>query len=163
MDELPAASSVQGHNDRRNSTSSQEESTGSELSDSMEVTNEACKETYDENADHQDSAWMYKHHPGATDAVLSCPACFTQICFVCQAHARFAGQFRALSVMHCELTEDVFAFGKKSGLLEPIDNSAMQPNGKNVFRAVVCSECGTKVGVMDQENVYHLFHVLTGS
>ncbi|KAJ2851671.1 hypothetical protein GGI22_005243 [Coemansia erecta] len=133
--------------------------TGSELG-------EACEETYDEEADQQDSAWMDKHHPGATDAVLSCPACFTQICFVCQAHARYSGQFRALSVVHCLLTDEKFAFGKKnkSSPLEPVDEgAAAQADPRNVFRAVVCAECGTKVGVMDHENVYHLFHVLAAT
>ncbi|KAJ1734272.1 hypothetical protein LPJ72_002432 [Coemansia sp. Benny D160-2] len=120
---------------------------------------EANEETYDEEADHRDAAWLAENHPGATDAVLSCPACFTQICFVCQAHTRFAGQFRALSVVHCETSDQLYAFTKRSGLLEPV--AAHSSNGGDVLRAVVCSECGTKVGVIDHEDVYHLSHVLS--
>ncbi|KAJ2665562.1 hypothetical protein IWW48_000013 [Coemansia sp. RSA 1200] len=147
-------------------TAEHEGAESAELSDdSQESGGSACEakeeeeETYDEEADHRDAAWLAENHPGATDAVLSCPACFIQICFVCQAHARFAGQFRALSVVHCEISDQLYAFTKRSGLLEPATTHSS--NDGEVLRAVVCSECGTKVGVLDHEDVYHLFHVLS--
>ncbi|KAJ1992347.1 hypothetical protein GGI25_002874 [Coemansia spiralis] len=115
---------------------------------------ESIHELYDEDADQQDAMWMAERHPDTTDAVLSCPGCFTQICFVCQHHSRFPGQYRALSTEHCSVRPDTYAFGK-AGL--------MVPSSTGEFRLVVCAECGTKVGVIDHNNVYHLFHVLASS
>ncbi|KAJ2016041.1 hypothetical protein GGI18_005955, partial [Coemansia linderi] len=63
---------------------------------------------YDDEADKRDAEWVESElqKGGKTDAVLSCPQCLTQICFECQRHARFAEQFRAQSVRHCEIRND---------------------------------------------------------
>ncbi|KAJ1780507.1 hypothetical protein LPJ77_000636 [Coemansia sp. RSA 2523] len=115
-------------------------------------------EFHDEDADTRDADWMNKEHPGHTDAVLACPMCFTQVCFVCQKHERFAGQYRALSVTHCEVQDVLYSYGK-NGLLEPIEADHSLPTS-DVFRLVCCAECHTKLGVIDSCDAYHLFHVL---
>ena len=38
--------------------------------------------------------------PRTSDAVLSCPRCFTTVCMDCQQHERYANQFRAMFVMN---------------------------------------------------------------
>ncbi|GAB4817238.1 hypothetical protein N2152v2_004284 [Parachlorella kessleri] len=66
-------------------------------------------EFYDPAADEKDEKWMAKHRRGhMSDAVLSCPLCFTTLCIDCQQHARYENQFRAMFVMNCKvLTKDV--------------------------------------------------------
>ncbi|KAJ2767731.1 hypothetical protein IWQ56_003214 [Coemansia nantahalensis] len=126
-----------------------------------ESASESAEELHDGQADERDAVWVAKRFPGATDAVLSCPLCFTQICFVCQHHVRFPGQYRAREVAHCRTLEDkLYVFGKR-GRLEPAPDGA--PQGSEVFRLVVCAECGARVGVVDADGAYHLFEVVAGS
>jgi len=82
---------------------------------------------FDENADEENEAWVYKHRRGGTeetikvqrpggqsnkleqakllkprnsDAVLSCPCCFEIVCMDCQQHERYSNQYRAMFVMN---------------------------------------------------------------
>ncbi|KAL4443467.1 hypothetical protein ABPG75_011204 [Micractinium tetrahymenae] len=61
-------------------------------------------EFYDPEADDKDEAWVRKmrrsHH---SDAILSCPLCFTTLCIDCQQHDKFENQFRAMFVMNCRV------------------------------------------------------------
>ncbi|KAJ2732441.1 hypothetical protein IW152_003836 [Coemansia sp. BCRC 34962] len=117
---------------------------------------------YDDGADERDARWAESEllRGSKTDAVLSCPQCLTQICFVCQRHARFSEQFRALSAQHCEIRDDqVFVYGPR-GLLEP--KTEQTPKDAEVFRLVECSKCQARVGVADSDDVYHLFSVVVG-
>lgn len=118
---------------------------------------------YDQAADGKDAEWVSENlQTTSTDAILSCPSCFIQICFVCQHHTKFHGQFRALKVEHCWVDDKrKYVYGSK-GLLQPL-KPAEDGNQTAVYRLVVCKECGTKVGVIDSNDVYHLFHVLTDS
>ncbi|KAJ2231269.1 hypothetical protein IWW45_005524 [Coemansia sp. RSA 485] len=124
---------------------------------------DADDDLYDQEADDLDAQWVAQNHPGNTDAVLSCPGCFTQICFVCQHHTKYEGQFRALSVEKCRVEESqLYTFGRKGLELaakEKLEGSRLEQ--QNIYKLVVCAECDTKVGVMDHESVYHLFHVLS--
>ncbi|KAJ2890538.1 hypothetical protein IWW38_004078, partial [Coemansia aciculifera] len=61
---------------------------------------------YNDKADKQDAAWAESELRAKgnmmSDRVLSCPQCLVQICFVCQLHAQFAGQwYHALLELHC--------------------------------------------------------------
>ncbi|KAJ1957748.1 hypothetical protein EC988_000670 [Linderina pennispora] len=114
---------------------------------------------YDDRADDQDAQYVSQTHPGKTDAVLSCPMCFTQVCFTCQSHVKFPGQYRALSIVHCHIDASQLFVYKRKGLTRIDSMEEARPS--DVYRAVVCDECGTSVGVVDADNVYHLFHVLT--
>merc|ERR1711974_36076 len=70
-------------------------------------------EFYAAEADDKDAAWVVKHRTAGTkwksDAVLSCPACFTALCFDSQKHETYKNQFRAMfvtpacKVVHTEL------------------------------------------------------------
>lgn len=80
---------------------------------------------FDENADEENEAWVYKHRRGGTeetvtikkpqsskleqakllkprnsDAVLSCPCCFEIVCMDCQQHEKYSNQYRAMFVMN---------------------------------------------------------------
>lgn len=64
--------------------------------------NTAPPEFYDPDADDRDERWVAKQRKGhKSDAVLSCPLCFTTLCVDCQQHARYENQFRAMFVMNC--------------------------------------------------------------
>jgi hypothetical protein len=54
--------------------------------------------------DDADEAWVVQQRGGrSSDAVLSCPGCFTMICMECQQHQKYHTQFRAVTVMNCEV------------------------------------------------------------
>lgn len=63
----------------------------------------APPEFYDPEADERDERWVAKQRKGhKSDAVLSCPLCFTTLCLDCQQHERYENQFRAMFVMNCK-------------------------------------------------------------
>jgi hypothetical protein len=71
---------------------------------------------FDNFEDDKNEKWAAKHKArvsggGAgsgrkSDATLSCPCCFTNLCFDCQKHAQFDNQFRAMFVHGCATTAD---------------------------------------------------------
>ncbi|KAF4677593.1 hypothetical protein FOL47_000548 [Perkinsus chesapeaki] len=78
-----------------------------------------------------------------SDAVLSCPQCFTQICYVCQQHARYSNQYRALEVRNCTVDESKVTSYK---------------DGPDTYNPVHCASCGLQVAMRDRSNgVYHIF------
>ena len=82
-----------------------------------------------------------------TDAVLSCVGCFATICALCQRHERYE-QYRA-----------VFAAGVRTA-----EDAAWRPSdAADAYREVTCEGCGTVVGVMDDDDVYHFFNVLASA
>ncbi|KAL4422228.1 hypothetical protein ABPG77_009703 [Micractinium sp. CCAP 211/92] len=61
-------------------------------------------EFYDPEADDKDEAWIRKmRRSHRSDAILSCPLCFTTLCIDCQQHDKFENQFRAMFVMNCRV------------------------------------------------------------
>jgi hypothetical protein len=63
----------------------------------------APAEFYDPDADERDERWAARQRKGhKSDAVLSCPLCFTTLCLDCQQHARYDNQFRAMFVINCK-------------------------------------------------------------
>ncbi|EER05130.1 E2F-associated phosphoprotein, putative [Perkinsus marinus ATCC 50983] len=78
-----------------------------------------------------------------SDAVLSCPQCFTQICYVCQEHTRYSNQYRAVEVRNCRVDEDKVTSYK---------------DGPDTYNPVYCSNCGLQVAMRDRsDGVYHIF------
>ncbi len=62
----------------------------------------APAEFYDPEADDKDEAWAARMRRARhSDAILSCPLCFTTLCIDCQQHERYENQFRAMFVMNC--------------------------------------------------------------
>ena len=81
-----------------------------------------------------------------SDAVLSCPACFTLICLDCQRHSNFGNQWRALFAQNVTvLTEQRLTVG------------AGGPG--EWYCKVQCEYCEAEVGVRDQDEVFHFFDV----
>jgi len=118
----------------------------------------------------------------SSDAVLSCPACMTLLTRDCQRHELYKTQYRAMFVQNCRAVEGETLYmpsgpskrGQKRRRHEngqaPIksntrlDASSVPSDCKaeDLFRPVVCSVCNTEIGVVDSEEVYHLFNVLSG-
>ncbi|KAG6479974.1 hypothetical protein ZIOFF_063451 [Zingiber officinale] len=124
-------------------------------------------EFYDSNLDDKDEQWVHNKRKGQTsDAVLSCPACFTTLCLDCQRHERYVTQYRAMFVFNCKIITDQIL---------PQANTKQQRNSKHrkistgsdegtpndeIFHPVCCSVCSTEVGVYDKDEVYHFFNIL---
>lgn len=58
------------------------------VSDDDEIDYSIKPEFYDPLHDEKDELWVHKKRKGRiSDAVLSCPACFTTLCLDCQRYA----------------------------------------------------------------------------
>ncbi|KAK9767595.1 hypothetical protein K7432_002482 [Basidiobolus ranarum] len=126
---------------------------------------------YDPTMDDKDEIWVtsrtvvnaprdemgQKSKVRPTDAVLTCPLCWTPLCYDCQKHEKFTNQFRAMFVENCKVvTDELLKFptnGKKPKQNKPATS-------EDVFRPVECNECGTRVAVFDSDEIYHFFNVI---
>ncbi|XP_020573082.1 E2F-associated phosphoprotein [Phalaenopsis equestris] len=123
-------------------------------------------EFYDPLLDVKDEQWMNKQRKGRTsDAVLSCPACFTTLCFDCQRHEKYVTQYRAMFVVNCTIRTDQILreqskSKRKSKKLSDSGKFHQDYNDNMVFHPVCCSVCSTEVGVFDKDEVYHFFNVI---
>ncbi|OWA51281.1 putative E2F-associated phosphoprotein [Hypsibius exemplaris] len=110
-----------------------------------------------------------------TDAVLNCPACMTAVCLDCQRHEVYHQQYRAMFVLNCciDKTRSLICKAKKQPQKkrrtddsEPdefvtVDGTVPGSTDKSdIFFPVKCIECGTEVGVIDNDEVYHFFNVI---
>ncbi|KAJ0970045.1 hypothetical protein J5N97_022922 [Dioscorea zingiberensis] len=116
-----------------------------------------------------DELWdcVSKGKKGHSDAVLSCPACFTTLCLDCQRHAEYVTQFRAMFVTNCEIKSDKLPPQQKVKQMKLKNHSKSRGNPQedtetddDAYRQVCCSVCSTQVGIIDKNEVYHFFHVL---
>ncbi|XP_057527628.1 uncharacterized protein LOC130806521 [Amaranthus tricolor] len=124
-------------------------------------------EFYDSDVDEKDEVWVTRKRKGRqTDAVLSCPACFTTLCLDCQRHEIYLTQYRAMFVMNCEVTnKKVVPQGsknrrKKRNTRAPVQVEEASTVIEEEARQVCCSVCSTEVGVIDKDDVYHFYDVL---
>eukprot|EP01025_Chloroclados_australasicus_P045688 TRINITY_DN5011_c0_g1_i4.p3 TRINITY_DN5011_c0_g1~~TRINITY_DN5011_c0_g1_i4.p3 ORF type:complete len:154 (-),score=30.06 TRINITY_DN5011_c0_g1_i4:554-1015(-) len=98
---------------------------------------------YDPQLDDEDEKWNeQQRHGHISDAVLSCPFCFTTLCLDCQKHAQVPNQYRAMFVMNC------------------VDKA--RKDGQD-YSEVCCEVCGLVVGAKDNDEVYHFFEVIASS
>ncbi|KMZ75246.1 E2F-associated phosphoprotein [Zostera marina] len=103
---------------------------------------------YDSNLDDRDEVWVHKRRKDVTtDAVLSCPACLNMVCIDCQRHEKYVTQYRAMFVFNCKIKE-----------IEVKHAENAKP--EELLWPVCCAVCDTKLGVFDQDEVYHFFDVL---
>ncbi|XP_010918405.2 uncharacterized protein [Elaeis guineensis] len=123
-------------------------------------------EFYDPNLDDKDELWVHKQRKGrSSDAVLSCPACFTTLCLDCQRHEQYVTQYRAMFVLNCNVkTDQILRQGKRKSR-KPNGCMSSEKSRENlendvVFWPVCCSVCSTEVGVFDEDEVYHFFNVI---
>ncbi|PHJ22200.1 e2f-associated phosphoprotein [Cystoisospora suis] len=61
---------------------------------------------YDTSADEEDEKWVCKHlrvGDKKSDAILSCPGCFTPVCYQCQRHEKNFFQYRAAAAYNIQV------------------------------------------------------------
>ncbi|CAG8440905.1 8056_t:CDS:2 [Acaulospora morrowiae] len=133
-----------------------------------------------------------------TDAILSCPMCFTNLSYHTQRHETYVNQYRAIFVENCKVNRSerlVYSEHSKRSNHSNKRNSSSLPSKKanlqsrevtsnefsdkcdydaegkvlntepsreqpEIYYPVECEICGTKVAVMDQEEVYHFFNII---
>ncbi|CAF0973387.1 unnamed protein product [Rotaria sp. Silwood1] len=117
---------------------------------------------------------------GPTDAVLNCPGCMVLVCHDCQRHETNRNQYRAMFVFNCTIDENriarVSTVSSQKSLKQKKKNSNKRfktdnPDSVNdkeeqeikddILRPVLCSECGTELGVYEpKDELYHFANVL---
>jgi len=106
--------------------------------------------------------------PRDSDAILSCPCCFTTVCMDCQQHEKYTDQYRAMFVMSIGVDwRRKMIFNEKSSTLEEAVGSVVENNGnedngnkssETFYYPVFCSNCGTEVAALNMEDeVYHFY------
>ncbi|CEP19246.1 hypothetical protein [Parasitella parasitica] len=101
---------------------------------------------YDPDMDVKDEKWVAKQIHGKedsmrsnedgpldnkTDAILSCPMCFTTLCYSCQRHEKYVDQFRAMFVRNCHTVP-----GERYKMNEEDDNDEH-------FYKIICDTCAS--------------------
>ncbi|XP_027367094.1 E2F-associated phosphoprotein [Abrus precatorius] len=137
------------------------------VSDDDEIDYTSKPEFYDPDLDDKDEKWIHKRRQGReSDAVLSCPACFTTLCLECQRHEKYLTQYRAVFVVNCKIGNDKVLrqnssrSRKRNRGAEGFDGNDARSSNSETFKQVCCSVCSTEVGVIDEDEVYHFYNVL---
>ncbi|MQL81870.1 hypothetical protein Taro_014348, partial [Colocasia esculenta] len=123
-------------------------------------------EFYDSDLDEKDEKWVQAKRKGCTsDALLSCPACFTTLCLDCQRHENYVTQYRAMFALNCEVKSNQILKEEKRKPKRSRKYKTSEENLENgkdevIFHPVCCAVCSTEVGVFDENEVYHFFNVL---
>ncbi|KAL8519830.1 hypothetical protein ACS0TY_010680 [Phlomoides rotata] len=131
------------------------------VSDDDEIDYTSKPEFYDPKRDENDELWAQKQRRGLTsDAVLSCPACFTTLCLDCQRHEKYVTQYRAIFVVNCRIKEEVSQPGSKRKRNKRGSKTEADPSPAETFKRVCCSVCSTDVGVIDEDEVYHFLNAI---
>lgn len=114
---------------------------------------------YGPELDASDEAWVASRHSSGlgslphrrTDAFLSCPACFAPLCVDCQRHDTRHTMFRAMFVLENVLVDRGRSVRPEAG---------SDDDTKRNYYAALCRVCKSHVGVQDEDEVYHFFHVI---
>ncbi|CAB3403331.1 unnamed protein product [Caenorhabditis bovis] len=133
---------------------------------------------YDDEEDEENEKWVKDRRredrgddlPGDNeiDGVLSCPGCMIELTRDCQRHEIYKTQYRAMFVSNCRLDDEkmtVEKTGKARRKEKQRQVRAGVPtslNDDDLFTPVKCALCGTLVAMMDSDEVYHFFNVLSG-
>ena len=143
----------------------------------------SAPEFYDPEADLKNEKWVAKLRRGQqSDAILSCPLCFTTVCIDCQQHATNEHQFRAMFVMNCKVdTQQIVKPAPEAASkqqrkrrqrqqLPPKtdkncsndENAASKELELEQYNPVHCASCDNELGLRElgPSGAYHLFHVL---
>lgn len=132
---------------------------------------------YDPDADGKNDAWVSKLRKGRrSDAILSCPLCFTTVCVDCQQHAKIENQFRAMFVMHCKVNttqivrpasqvQHTRRKKKKKATVEEEERDVHHQEEDERYNPVACDVCDTELGLREvgPNGMYHLFHVIAST
>ena len=104
---------------------------------------EPDEDFYDPVSDILDERWAVRHHRSQKGTVLSCPGCFTALCF--DAKQESESQYSATEVHNVKVS------------------AALTTKLGEEVLGVVCKECKTKVAVYSpMKKIYHFFDFLTG-
>ena len=126
--------------------------------------------------------------PRNSDAVLSCPCCFTIVCMDCQQHERYDNLYRAMFVQSIAVRWDWrLRYDESKKLLVPMDGDAdgslslsVPPivvdelkalprdneahKETKIYYTVCCANCHTVVASLDMnDEVYYFANCLTSS
>ncbi|KRX26817.1 E2F-associated phosphoprotein [Trichinella nelsoni] len=120
---------------------------------------------------------MTSHLPlPKSDAVLNCPACMSLLCLDCQRHVKYSAQYRAMFVQNCDIGWDEILRipevktrksrrrkenGEQRNAVSTAASTSDDSCFEDTFHPVFCSVCRTEVGVIDRDEVYHFFNVLS--
>ena len=102
---------------------------GATRGSSAKLKDESDMETASVSTNPQlEKALMLK--PRTSDAVLSCPRCFSIVCMDCQQHESYANQFRAMFVMNIgvDWSKRIY-YDEASGELRPCPSEARPDQG----------------------------------
>lgn len=109
---------------------------------------------YDPGKDERDEAWVrrerLKYLPEdmidsiTSDATLACPGCFVTLCFDCQRHETYTGQYRAMFFRNCVVD--------RLQIVRSAEGDAFHP--------VRCESCNAEVAMLDEEGIAHFFDVI---
>lgn len=125
-----------------------------------------------------ESAAASKSQPSIpkTDAILNCPACMTTLCIDCQRHELYTNQYRAMFVMNCciirseQLKYPVSKKKRKWRKKRKHDDEDEDREGTEdcsstdeMYNPVKCSMCNTEVAVLDKNEIFHFFNVLSSA
>lgn len=95
----------------------------------------------------------------SSDAIISCPMCFTVLSYQTQRHERYPTQYRAIFVENVKVSTTERLVTKPPKNI----NRMMSEQGNTTFRPVECAICGTHVAVIEEdEEIYHFFQVIAG-
>ncbi|KAH9288634.1 hypothetical protein KI387_032751, partial [Taxus chinensis] len=131
-------------------------------SDDDEIDYSVKPQFYDPCSDDRDEAWVERRRKGRkSDALLTCPACFTTLCVACQRHEKYVTQYRAMFVLNCKIVDNQRLrlpadckrkrtdkkksrgqFRRKSDNLPETTDEILKDE---VFKPVCCSVCQTEV------------------
>ncbi|CAG8467277.1 11381_t:CDS:2 [Funneliformis caledonium] len=132
-----------------------------------EETENSTKELfYDEKLDDDYELWMEKKlSQHGSDAILSCPLCFTPLSYHTQKHELYSNQYRAIFVENCKIIKtEKLLYDESKRKNKRRQNEDESSNGSNAkqesYYPVECKTCGTKVAVMDEDEVFHFFNAI---
>ncbi|GMR44305.1 hypothetical protein PMAYCL1PPCAC_14500, partial [Pristionchus mayeri] len=102
-----------------------------------------------------------------SDAVLSCPGCMVLLTRDCQRHEVYKDQYRAMFVENCRVDDEEQLTIEKTGKEKRRERQRRRKDGQSdpvpgegdMFKAVRCAVCTTKVAVIDHDEVYHFFNM----
>ncbi|VDM66452.1 unnamed protein product [Strongylus vulgaris] len=157
---------------------------------SMEGAKKELPDYYDPEEDDDNEKWMQQRRKatglteaakkvkearpridGDSDAVLSCPGCMVMLTRDCQRHEIYSGQYRAMFVENCRVEHESLKIEKtgkeRRRERQKLKKMGLDPNEQptaeeDLFLPVHCAVCSTNVAVMDHDEVYHFFNVLSG-
>ncbi|ORX59903.1 hypothetical protein BCR36DRAFT_341993 [Piromyces finnis] len=148
-------------------------------------------EWYDPDEDDKNEYWIRKKTHTIkgkdgklkknSDAILTCPLCFTYLCFDCQRHEIYHNQYRTMFVRNCIVNRNErYRIPEENNKKNKAKNKNKNKNNNNntneeilkteesninndsqdYYYPVLCKYCQTQVGLLDQNEIYHLFNVI---